>query len=196
MTDAYPLTWPPGWRRTPNHQIRPARFGTSFAKARDSLLNELRLLGARSIVISSNITLRRDGLPYANTPQPVDRGVAVYFDREGKQQCIPCDKWARIEDNIHAVNLTVAALRGLDRWGAKDMVDAAFRGFQALPAPDGSPMIGRAPWYDILGVEPTSTKDEIRRRYLELAKETHPDLGGSVTTFQTIKEAYEEGLRR
>jgi curved DNA-binding protein CbpA len=41
-----------------------------------------------------------------------------------------------------------------------------------------------------------STKDEIRRKFLELAKENHPDTGGSVTAFQQIKEAYEEGMRR
>jgi molecular chaperone DnaJ len=48
----------------------------------------------------------------------------------------------------------------------------------------------------LLGVDVSATRDEIRRRYLELAKETHPDSGGSVTSFQTIKEAYEEGTRR
>jgi molecular chaperone DnaJ len=57
-------------------------------------------------------------------------------------------------------------------------------------------MIGRPPWYAVLGVELNATKHEIRRSYLELAKETHPDRGGSVTTFQAIKEAYEEGMRR
>ena len=41
------------------------------------------------------------------------------------------------------------------------MMDAAFSGFQALPAPDGSPVIGQAPWYDVLGVDLSSTKDEI-----------------------------------
>jgi DnaJ-domain-containing protein 1 len=76
------------------------------------------------------------------------------------------------------------------------MVDAAFMGFKALPAPDGSPMIGRPSWNDVLGVELNSTKEVIRKRYLELAKENHPDNGGSTTTFQIIKEAYEEGIKR
>src|SRR5690606_9584801 len=128
--EAYPLQWPDGWPRTD----RPARarFDTSFARARAELLNELRLLGATGVVISSNIELRRDGLPYANAKQPDDRGMAVYFTLRGEQQCIPCDVWDRTEDNLQAIRLTVAALRGLDRWGAKEMVNAAFRGFKAL----------------------------------------------------------------
>ncbi|WP_051532952.1 hypothetical protein [Arthrobacter sp. 9MFCol3.1] len=111
---------------------------------------ELRLLGVKNIVLSSNQELRRDGLPYAKRPQPMDRGVAVYFEREGKQQCIPCDKWSRIEDNVQAIRKTIEALRGLERWGAKSMVDAAFQGFLALPATSQAMQL--AAWWEVLGV--------------------------------------------
>lgn len=195
MVEAYPLQWPPGWPRTKYPER--ARFGDhSRGYAIGQVMDEIKRLGGQQIVISSNLELRNDGLPRASQRTPADQGVAVYFNLNGRSQCFPCDRWTTIEHNLWAIAKSIEALRGLERWGAKTMVDAAFRGFQALPAPDGSPMIGRPPWNVILGVEPNSSKEEIRRRYIELAKETHPDSGGSVSSFQAIKEAYEEGMRR
>lgn len=190
-TDAYPLSWPNGWPRT----ARPAsaRFDTSFAAARDALMSELRLLGARNIVLSSNQELRRDGLPYANRPQPFDRGVAVYFEREEKPQCIPCDKWSRIEDNVQAIRKTVEALRGLERWGAKSMVDAAFQGFLALPA--SSQAIQLAAWWEVLGVARDASKDDVRSAFKSLAMKHHPDQGGDAQRYMQIKSAYEQGMK-
>jgi hypothetical protein len=46
---------------------------------RVALLNEIKLLGGRLPVISTNVRLRRDGLPYANDHVPDDKGAAVYF---------------------------------------------------------------------------------------------------------------------
>jgi hypothetical protein len=63
MTEAFPLAWPQGWPRTPshkrtyNHQLKLSTFDS----ARDKLLDELRKLSARSVVLSTSIPLRRDG---------------------------------------------------------------------------------------------------------------------------------------
>jgi hypothetical protein len=198
MVEAYPLQWPVGRPRTEPYRRKRAIFKTPRGKAIGGLLAEIKRLGGRSVVISSNLaTYERGGqaIPYAGQ-RVDDPGVAVYFELKGRQRCFALDRYTSIDDNIHAVELTIMALRGVERWGGAEMMDAAFSGFQALPAPDGSPMIGKPPWYAVLGVDLNSTKEEIRRRYLELAKETHPDSGGSVTTFQAIKEAYEEGMRR
>ena len=107
MIQAYPLQWPSAWPRTDTPQR--SRFGVSFAVARDDLLSELELLGATDIVISANIELRRDGLPYANRPEPDDRGVAIYFVWHGRTQCIPVDRWDRVRDNVRAAGLIEAA---------------------------------------------------------------------------------------
>ena len=64
------------------------------------IVRELHLLGARNIVISTNIELRREGLPDAGRPAPADLGVAVYFTYNGSEQCIPCDKWRTIRENM------------------------------------------------------------------------------------------------
>lgn len=45
--------------------------------------------------------------------------------------------------------------------------------------------------YDTLGVARTATPEEIKTAYRKLAKQHHPDLGGDITKFQSISEAYE-----
>lgn len=182
--NAYPLQWPEGWPRTKS--ARSSNFATSMADARDSLLHELRLLRARNVVISANLLLRQDGLPRANQPEPMDRGIAVYFELKGQQRCIPCDKWARVQDNMQAIRLTVAALRGLERWGAKQMVDAAFSGFRALPSDA---------WWDRLGVDRNATRDQVTDAFRALVKIHHPDRGGDPEQFVKIKGAYDAAMR-
>src|SRR5262245_50062489 len=112
MTEAYPLQWPSGKPRTRNPQR--SRFDVSFTSARNGLLREIRLLGGALPVLSTNIPLRRDGLLYAGQRQPEDRGAAVYFTHKGRQMCFACDRWDKVEDNLHAVSKTIEALRGIE----------------------------------------------------------------------------------
>jgi curved DNA-binding protein CbpA len=46
-------------------------------------------------------------------------------------------------------------------------------------------------YYDILGVDNFSSFEEIKKKYKELVKCTHPDKGGNSELFQQIKIAYE-----
>lgn len=203
---AHPLQWPTGWPRTPDPKRSRARFHrreerrteygsyrtkalTTVSNARDEVFEELRRLGARNVVISTNIELRRDGLPYSGRKDPDDPGVAVYFTLDGKERCIPCDKWNRVADNLTAVARTIDALRGVERWGAKSMVDAAFSGFKALPESAGG-----TPWWDTLGVPSYASSEEIRAAYKRRAMETHPDRGGTAEQFHAVQEALRQGI--
>lgn len=189
---AFPLQWPAHWPRTASPKA--AAFNTPFGAARSALLNELRLMRASNVIISSNLPLRRDGLPYATYGAGDDKGVAVYFDLDGSPQCIPCDKWSRVDDNLQAIRKTVEALRGLERWGAREMVRAAFRGFKALPETTITPPPTRQ-WFDVLGVAPTATGQEIRVAYRNLATIHHPDTGGDNEYFVELTKAYNEGMQ-
>lgn len=184
MTEAYPLAWPAAKPRT-NRRDR-SRFDVTFAKARDELFKELALMGARMPVLSTNVNLRRDGLPYANQPEPRDPGVAVYFTWKKRELCFSCDRWDRVRDNIQAIRHTISALRGLERWGTGDMVEAAFRGFEALPPPKGKE------WFDVLEVSPNSSPEQIEESYRRLAKQHHPDLGGDSDKMSDINAAYKK----
>lgn len=183
--EAYPLAWPAGWNRTPTFRRQPGAFKVTLATARDGLLQEIRQLGGRHPVLSSNMMLRQDGLPYASQRKPEDPGIAVYFDYKGRQMCFACDKYSGVESNARAIQLSIAAIRGLGRWGASDMLDRAFTGFVALPS-------NSSHWSDVLGVPRTAGKDEIEAAYRRLRSQHHPDKGGDGDQFQRIQQAYAE----
>lgn len=191
MTTAYPLSWPQGWPRTPASKRHSSRFtpGALADEAQETIW-ELQRLGARHVVISTNIELRRDGLPYSNRRKPDDPGVAVYFLYENRQQCIPCDRWETVEENLRAVWKSIEALRGLERWGAKSFVDAAFTGFSALPGP-----ASKRAWWEVLGVSQWATVEEINAAWRDKAKRAHSDVGGSDAAMSELNVARDDGLR-
>lgn len=49
----------------------------------------------------------------------------------------------------------------------------------------------RADIYRILGVPPLASDETIRQRWLDVAKQAHPDVGGDPAAFRQAKEAYE-----
>jgi len=212
MVESFPLNWPAGWPRTEKSKRQFARFSQkardgsftskeniSFSKATIELYTELDRLGAKNYVLSSNLQLGRGGIPLASQRRPEDVGVAIYFVLDGKEQCIPCDKWNRPEDNIRAIGKTIEALRGLDRWGAKEMVNAAFRGFQALPPGTGDGVIIGTiskKWFEVLGVSESASKDEVKIAFKILAQTKHPDAGGDSQEFQDLMSAYQDGMRK
>ncbi len=49
--------------------------------------------------------------------------------------------------------------------------------------------------YEVLGVPPTATLDEIKRRYRQLAARYHPDHGAESWIFKQIRAAYEQLCR-
>ncbi len=77
VVDVYPLCWPAGRPRT--RYPKRSRFGANFVRARNCLMHEIKLLGGQNVVLSTNIPLRRDGLPLASYRIPINKGVAVYF---------------------------------------------------------------------------------------------------------------------
>ncbi|MEH6474441.1 MAG: hypothetical protein V7727_02075 [Sneathiella sp.] len=182
--EAFPLCWPTGRPRAKSQER--SRFDTSQNTAQSSLLWELDLLGARNVVISTNIALRLDGLPYSNRRAPVDKGVAVYFSNQGDQVCFACDRWDKIGDNMQAIRKTVEALRGIARWGTGDMMKAAFTGFTALPAPITND------WRRALGLSGQPTKKEAETAFKLLAREAHPDAGGSTHEMAKLNAAIKE----
>lgn len=168
MIDGYPLQFPVGKERT----LKPerARFGQhSISQAVIQLRNQIYAMKGTNLVISSNLMMRVDGMPYSAQRQPVDSGVAVYFDLKGKQQCFACDCWDKVEHNLWAIYKTIEALRSLDRWGAKDVVETAFKGFQALPSPD---QVTNTKVRYFAGC---NTLSEGKERFRNMVTELHPD---------------------
>jgi hypothetical protein len=209
MITAYPLQWPAGWPRTHPGAMRYGKFGTkktapgsSYASTADitvavatkRVLAELDRMGIdrEDIVISTNLKLRLDGLPRSDQPAPRDAGAAVYWQAgKGAPRVMAIDQYYKVEENLAAIAATLDAMRAIERHGGAQILDRAFTGFTALPAPTT-----RA-WRQVMGFgEPTPNADQLRRRYRELASTRHPDrAGGSDAAMSELNVALAEAER-
>lgn len=187
--EAFPLQWPEGWPRTPMFKRGPSRFGKNlgFSQIR-KLQNELRLLGARNVVISSNVPLRQDGLPYATETKRRydDPGVAVYFTLKGKALSMARDSYQTPWENIRSLILAIDAMRSIERHGGSTMMERAFSGFAAIAPPDW-----KRPWREVFGVKP-DWRGDLTALYREKAKLHHPDSGGDHKLMSELNVAYAE----
>jgi hypothetical protein len=171
--------------------MKLSRFGDrSIAQAREFVFDQVRLMGGKELIVSSNLELRNDGLPRSKQRQPSDKGIAIYFEYKGKPMCFACDKWSAIEDNLWSIGRTVEALRQIERDGSSDMLERAFTGFAALPAPVGSN------WWEVLNITASANKEEIEDAFRSLAKQYHPDMaGGDTEKFIVVQKAYEAAIQ-
>jgi hypothetical protein len=161
-------------------------------RIRQQLFSELRKMDVTDFVISSNVAVRQDGLPYANQRRPEDPGVVLYFTRKGSDIAISCDIWHTVDANLRAIGLTIEAIRGMERWGTEEMVDAAFTGFKALPASGETTPSAQRLWFDVLEVSPDASWDVIEAVYRRLLHKVHPDKGGSEAAFHELQAAFRQ----
>lgn len=188
----YPLHWPDGWPRTQWGHRGASRFGKTGANQIAELQRELRLLGARNIVISSNVPVRQDGLPYSDAARRRydDPGVAIYFTLKGKPLAMARDRYWTPWENMRSLVLAIDAIRSIERHGGATMMERAFSGFTALPAPDVPNH-----WSDILQVRRDASRDQIEANFRRLARDRHPDRGGSNEQMSELNRAREEALK-
>jgi len=191
---AYPLHWPAGWPRTRPEDRKRGTFQKAMAKALDDLCDELDRWGAEDYVVSSDLRPRLDGRPYANQPKVDDPGVAIYFRLGEREVSMACDTFEKIEHNVRAIGLSVESLRALERYGASQILERAFRGFTALPEPGDA--------WGTLGLDrraitamPKDLADgAIRDAFRARALQMHPDAGGTDEGFEELVRARDAAL--
>lgn len=209
MNEAFPLCWPNDKPRTPIAAQKRAKFGKkergdfdwkqtkslTVSQALSRVTAELDgftrsgqnwRIPKESVIISTNIPVSKSGLPYSDRREPQDKGVAVYFQLDKKNYCLPCDKWDRVADNLAAIAAHLGALRGIERWGVGETHDV-FTGFRALPH-----STERHPWFQVLEVHANASWGECESAYKKKRVELHPDKpGGSKEAFQELQDAWE-----
>lgn len=209
---SFPLCWPDGWLRAHPGFRKSGRFsrgerqyssapgGGSSVRQRElsvtdgvlRILTELERMGIdrQDIVISTNVRTRLDGLPRSGEREPADPGAVAYWqDPDGKRRrCMAIDVYTKVADNLAAIAATLEAMRAIERHGGAEILDRAFTGFVALPAPE-------QPW-QVLGLHMTATKAEIEQAYRRLAMEKHPDRGGDAGEMARLNAAREAMLER
>lgn len=193
MTQAYPLHWPDGWPRT-----RPAQRGylqggrQPWERVLTRMRKELRLLGAKNVVVSTNQPIRNDGEPYAARRIIDDPGTAVYFELRDRPMVMAQDAYLHIVDNLRSLALAIEHLRGLERHGGGHMMERAFSGFEALPPPKTD-----EPWHEVFNFYPGEPVDRAKldKRFRELSKVRHPDNGGDHESMAALNTAYQQAKR-
>ena len=162
-----------------------------MAKSLRRLLRELEKMGVdrQDAVISTNVPVRLDGFPRSGAAEPADPGAAVYWIEGKHRRVMAIDIYDRVADNIAALAATLDAMRAIERHGGAAILERAFTGFAALPAPSAA-----RKWHEILGVPPQASMDEINAAYRRLASSTHPDKGGSADAMANLNKARDEGL--
>ena len=116
----------------------------------------------------------------------------------GQERVIACDRWATAAENIRAIGLSIEALRGMERWGAADIVTRAFQGFHALPESTGA-SVSTHGWrstfrevaksYDGDWIPRARALELIRAQYRREMHVVHPDKGGSTDRAAALNAA-------
>lgn len=208
----FPLTWPTGWRRFPPHLRKRAKFNSqsdhrmgesiyhrraqvSVCDAVERVFDALSKMGIIDayVTISSNLQLRNDGLPRSGQPEPSDPGVAVYWrePRSDARKVMAIDRYDRCADNLAAIAASLEAMRAIERHGGAEILDRAFTGFTALPAPDANN------WRSVMGYAPSDrpSLQGVSVEYRRLCRERHPDVGGSHEAMAALNSAWEQAQK-
>ncbi len=147
----------------------------------------------QDIVISTNIRTRLDGLPRSGEKEPDDSGAAAYWETlSGERRVMAIDQYAKVADNIAAIAATLDAMRAIERHGGAQILDRAFTGFIALPAPT------ERTWRAVMGFAPGEpvTAETLQTRFRKLRSERHPDKQtGSDEAMSELNVAYGEAQR-
>lgn len=205
----FPLSWPAGWRRSTSKKDgkfgikKPRQFGErtymqktdlSLADGVKRVLAELKAMGVRDgdCIISTNVELRNDGLPYSGRKAPADPGAAVYWkikSSDSSHRVMAIDLYGTVADNLAAIAATLSAMRAIERHGGAMILERAFMGFTALPAPNS--------WRAVMEFTPEQpvTIKDVRERFRTLAQRRHPDVGGSEAKMKELNWAMAEAER-
>lgn len=205
MINAYPLSWPEGWKRTERTRLRDAKFANRVKHPQHSwkmnqeltvadgvtrVLEQLDRMGIdkQDVIISTNVRTRLDGMPRSGEREPEDRGAAVYWKAQNQpMRCMAVDQYTTVADNLAAIAATLEAMRAIERHGGAQILDRAFTGFAALPEKASQP------WREVLGLQGEGfiSIDVIESRFKELALKHHPDQGGDPDKFRELLAARE-----
>jgi hypothetical protein len=131
------LCWPETKPRSAQRAKSPFK-NTSVDVEQREITHELEKWRVRQFIISRN-----NQRIYAGDP-----AAAVWWnDRKAELRVLACDKHIKLADNMHAIRLTLQAMRALERWGAYTAEQAAEGARLALPPPEGD----RVDWKTVLG---------------------------------------------
>ncbi len=168
-----------------------SRKSLTISDGMQRVRKQLAMLGVLEgdFIINSNLRTRLDGLPRSDQREPEDPGVAVYWQHRGEpMKVMAIDLYDRVADNLGAVAATLEAMRAIERHGGAQILERAFTGFDALPAPKSA--------WELLGLRPSASKADVQDAYRRLAREAHPDGSGSHERMTELNVARDQCLKQ
>lgn len=122
-----------------------SRFDSSWSSTRALLLDEVRHLNGKNLVLGMDVSesqIRLDGEIYANA-KPASPAVEVAFESKHGPLMYRCDRYLapyyrqgeHWQHNVRAIALTLQALRAVDRYGAAESGEqyAGYRQLASTP---------------------------------------------------------------
>ena len=183
----YPLAWPDGVARTASGRRLKSPFRTAYASAVENVADSLRLfqrdagVKIEHVVLSSNVDMIN-----RNPPDP---GAAAWFKMDGQFVAFGVDRFLDVAANVQAIHHIIEARRTELKYGGLAIVRQTFKAFLALPAPP------RSQWWDVLQCRPDAPPDLIEAQFRRLARDRHPDAGGSVAAMSELNVARDQALK-
>jgi len=170
--------------------VAARRFTASSRRITSDFYRLMTELGATSLKINQDV---------------MNNQVEVIFDRNSLRYVFRCDKWSDVGDNLRAIYHVIHFLyKALSEYGVvkdeskfDEVFQQVFGGFVA--APDDSVLLltdGKAPWWEVLGVDKAADRKAITNAFRALAKTHHPDAGGDADTFKRLRAAYDQAVAR
>jgi len=199
--DSRPLQWPEGWRRVqPNTRLRIGFQNILADTVKTHLINQLALLGAETVRISSTQPIGFRGIWALGEPDP---GVAIYFELKGQEYVVASDAYMTPLDNMRAIALSLESLAMMRRVGAIQVFVRCLNALTSAPlvvqepeAPAGPDPEART-WWQVLGFEKIPSKEAAEKAHKVLIRENHPDRPGgdeerakAITVAMTAARAY------
>jgi len=172
------LNWPENIPRTPaDKREHCKKFQSDIQTTRSDLASEMDLMGVEEWRVEEV------------SGSGGDPGVVVRWRVDGNEYAAACDYYTTKTDNLRETYHWIKETRMREKRHTSTAADS----FAAARLPTGNaPVDQQAPPHVILGVSEGASDDEIREAYRDLVKERHPDVGGSGSEFQAVREAYEE----
>lgn len=126
----------------------------------------------------------------ANSEQvtEAERTVTVRFVKGGKTVTLPMSRYATASQNLKALTLCLDDMRMLERRGLDDAAQAAYLQLGGPVAP-----VERDPW-EVLGLRPDASVQQIEAMFRLLAQTAHPDHGGTDAAMEELNRARARAL--
>lgn len=149
----------------------------------DQLAQEFAWWGISDWSATPNVMLSR-----ANSSNLTrqERAVTLTFVKDGRTVTLPMADYETATMNLKVLALCIRDMRMIERRGVSETLQSAYL---QLAAPERE----RDP-FEVLGLRPGASADEIEAMYRVKAKTAHPDAGGSDDAMAALNRAREVAL--